>query len=528
MFNFVIILILSYMKLLAIILVFGVCFNVTIHSQVTSTTPNDLKNQGQISLEQKEYIKARYYFKQAFRAFAAQENYKEAIDCGIKANALYLRENLYKEGFDLCRDMDQLIWGGEQKQNKPLYDLRFLTAKERLQMFTSLKNPAKAKEQLNQLEEIANQAKNDSLNEAVLFTKANYYYTFGLNNQGDACFQQLIAQYKQKKDYDKVSDSYRTMIGMATKAGNAPLVGRTYDSYILWTDSVKALTAQDELNVLKRKYDTSQQTLQEKDRELTMKQYKIVALCTLCLILVAALILIVIVLLRFIVTNKKLKKNIEIANEHSQLKSQFIRNISTQMEPTLDSLAASAHELGNTPQTKQMVSQVEALKKFTEDIQELSTLENTLNEPYEGYKEINVNTFCEATMNKIKEFVDLDVETVVDAAKLQIKTNPAQLERILVHLLKNAAYYTATGKISLEYKRRAAHTHQFIITDTGSGIPADRQENLFKPFTEVKDLTEGDGLGLPICSLIATKLNGSLTLDSTYKKGARFVLELHV
>ncbi|MDR4011738.1 ATP-binding protein, partial [Bacteroides sp.] len=52
-------------------------------------------------------------------------------------------------------------------------------------------------------------------------------------------------------------------------------------------------------------------------------------------------------------------------------------------------------------------------------------------------------------------------------------------------------------------------------------------ENIFKPFTEVKDLTQGDGLGLPICSLIATKMNGSLTLDSSYNKGARFVLELH-
>ena len=40
-------------------------------------------------------------------------------------------------------------------------------------------------------------------------------------------------------------------------------------------------------------------------------------------------------------------------------------------------------------------------------------------------------------------------------------------------------------------------------------------------------INPGDGLGLPICSLIATKMNGSLTLDSSYNKGARFVLELH-
>lgn len=77
------------------------------------------------------------------------------------------------------------------------------------------------------------------------------------------------------------------------------------------------------------------------------------------------------------------------------------------------------------------------------------------------------------------------------------------------------------------FQKRGAHTHQFIISDTGCGIPEEQRESIFKPFTEVKDLTQGDGLGLPICSLIATKMNGSLTLDSGYTKGARFVLELH-
>ena len=50
---------------------------------------------------------------------------------------------------------------------------------------------------------------------------------------------------------------------------------------------------------------------------------------------------------------------------------------------------------------------------------------------------------------------------------------------------------------------------------------------LFKPFAAVHDLTEGDGLGLPICSLMATRMNGTLSLDESYTKGARFVLELH-
>ena len=348
----------------------------------------------------------------------------------------------------------------------------------------------------------------------MLYTQANYYYTFGMNSQGDAYINRLISQYKEQKNYEKVDESYKTLIDIARKANNAGLVARTYDKYILWSDSVKALTAQDELNVLKRKYDDSLQTIEEKDSSLSAKQYIIIGLCILAGLLATALVLAGIVLLRFVLLTRKQKKAIQIANEHNELKTKFIQNISSQMEPTLNTLDTT-------------LPGVRALKGFAEHIQELSDLESTLSEAYE-MREININTFCESVMDKIKSGLKPDIATAVNAPKLSVKTNPEQLERILLHLLNNAAEFTPEGgKIWLDFKKRGAHTHQFIVSDTGSGIAEEEQADLFKPFTKVKDLTEGDGLGLPICSLIATKMNGSLTLDSSYTKGCRFVLELH-
>lgn len=381
-------------------------------------------------------------------------------------------------------------------------------------MYINTKNPSRAKEQLNKLGEAAQAAKSDSLNNDFLYTQANYYYTFGMNSQGDTAFKKLIEQYKQQKNYAKVDECYKTLIGIARKANNAGLVARTYDKYIIWTDSVKALTAQDELNVLKRKYDESLATIQEKDDSLSAKQYIIIGLCILAAILAAALVIGTIILLRFILLTRKQKKAISIANEHNELKTKFIQNISAQMEPTLDTLDPK-------------LPGVQALHTFSGHIQELSELENSLSEPYE-MEEKNVSTFCENVMDKIRGKVQEDVTLTVNAPKLNVKLNPEHLERILVHLLENAAEYTpAGGKIWLDFKKRGAHTHQFIISDTGCGIPEEQREEIFKPFTEVKDLTQGDGLGLPICSLIATKMNGNLTLDSSYTKGARFILELH-
>ena len=131
-------------------------------------------------------------------------------------------------------------------------------------------------------------------------------------------------------------------------------------------------------------------------------------------------------------------------------------------------------------------------------------------------------------MDKVKDKIHPDVEIIVDAPQLEVKTNAEQLERILLHLLNNAAQYTTSGKIWLEFKRKGAHLCHIIVTDNGTGIPNELKENIFKPFSEVKDLAEGDGLGLPICSLIANKLNGNLSIDMDYKKGCRFILVLQI
>ena len=301
-------------------------------------TTNQFMTQAQSSLEKKDYTKARYLFLQAYKSLSQKGDYKQAIDAGTQAAYLYYRENYYQEAFDLCRQMNQFILTEEQKLQKSLYEQRFQVTKERLEMYIKLKNAAQAQVQLNTLDNLASQAGDEKLSNNLLYTQAGYYYTFGQNEQGDAAFQKLINQYKEKKEYEKVNDCYRNLISIARKANNAPLMERTYDKYIVWTDSVKALTAEDKLGALQQKYE---QTIQEKDDKLSVKQYMIVGLITFVVILIAALLFLGFLLLRFIVLNKKLKKIIQTTNEHSEQQAQFIQNISVQMEPTLNKLSAS-------------------------------------------------------------------------------------------------------------------------------------------------------------------------------------------
>lgn len=435
---------------------------------------DDLRQQAQECLDKKDYTKARYLFLQAYYSFASGTQYDKAVACGVQASALYHRENYNQEAFELLASVEQTVIAGEQKSGKPMPALHYPITRERLYIYTKQRTAARAKDQLAKLEGWAKAAQNDSLNTDLLRTKTKYYYAFGMDTQGDATVRALVSRH----------------------------------------DSIQMLAAQKQYDALNAQYQDSLQVIEDKDNSLATRQYIIAGLCILAAILAGALVVGAIIMLRLLAKSRKQRKIIQTVNEHNALKTKFIRNISAQMTPTLDTLDATSPA-------------VQALKTFSAHIEELSVLEDSLNEPYET-EDTNALTFCEGLADKTRGQVNEGVVIAVNAPKLSVKINREHVGKILAHLLQNAALHTpADGKIWLDFKKRGAHTHQFIVSDTGCGIPEERQADLFKPFVQVQDLTQGDGLGLPICSLEATKMNGSLTLDTTYRKGARFVLELH-
>jgi signal transduction histidine kinase len=241
----------------------------------------------------------------------------------------------------------------------------------------------------------------------------------------------------------------------------------------------------------------------------------IVGLCILAGALAAALIVGGVILMRFILLTRKQKKNIKLANENNALKAKFISNISAQLEPTFQKLDSS-------------IPEVKALLDFSNHIQTLSELENSIEEKAE-VEETAIRPFCDEIMDQIRNKVKDEVNLTVNAPSTTININKEYVGHILLHLLTNAAEYTpAGGNIWLDVKKRSPHTYQILVSDTGCGIPEEKRDDLFKPFLEIHDLTKGDGLGLPICKQMALKMGGDLDLDSQFTKGTRFVLNLHV
>ena len=459
-----------------------------------------------------------------FTQYAEQKQINKAVEEGIRISTLFTQNRQYKEAFATCRQMDALIYYNEQEKKSPEYKLRFMVGKERLRMYTNLKNTEQCKILLKQLHSYTDQLKSDSLQEELLMTEANYYQTFGMTDKSLECYNILFQKRSAGKDEKGIDQCYKDMLGYAEQNNNAPLAIAMRKLYTSWQDSIKAVKTANELNTLQQKYETSQKTLQEKEDKITTNLIIIIALCVLSAILAAGLLFLATLFFKHIRQVKKLKHSLQIANENNEQKSKFIGNISAQIEPSLNTIDEATKETISTPILHE---NIKALKELMTAIQTYISLEETREEHY-PLKELNINTLCESIMEKAKINFKSGVEAVVNVPRVNIKTNAEELERILNHLLNNAAEYTKSGKISLEFKKRSAHTHQFILTDTGTGIPVEAREKLFKPFAEIRDLTQGNGLGLPTCSLIAYKLNGTLTLDTDYKKGTRFILELHV
>ena len=307
-----------------------------------------------------------------FTQYAEQKQINKAVEEGIRISTLFTQNRQYKEAFATCRQMDALIYYNEQEKKSPEYKLRFMVGKERLRMYTNLKNTEQCKILLKQLHSYTDQLKSDSLQEELLMTEANYYQTFGMTDKSLECYNILFQKRSAGKDEKGIDQCYKDMLGYAEQNNNAPLAIAMRKLYTSWQDSIKAVKTANELNTLQQKYETSQKTLQEKEDKITTNLIIIIALCVLSAILAAGLLFLATLLFKHIRQVKKLKHSLQIANENNEQKSKFIGNISAQIEPSLNTIDEATKETISTPILHE---NIKALKELMTAIQTYISLE---------------------------------------------------------------------------------------------------------------------------------------------------------
>lgn len=112
-----------------------------------------------------------------------------------------------------------------------------------------------------------------------------------------------------------------------------------------------------------------------------------------------------------------------------------------------------------------------------------------------------------------------------------VQGDERKLRQILLNLLSNAVKYTHKGGVTLrvDYDESGSGLLRCEVADTGAGIPADKLETVFEPFTQLasnRQVREGTGLGLNITRHLLTLMQGNIRVESTIGRGSVFRMEL--
>ena len=420
----------------------------------------------------------------------------------------------YKEAFEHLRGIEQAIQKNSKLDAKGKAAERYKASRIRMNMYMKMRKSANAQEHIEKMERFANASGDEKLMNDLLYNKAIYHYTFGQTEKGNAVFKEMSAKLTASKEYDKVDDAYQTLIEGGKRSGNANMVAQAYSGYVAWKDSAAALKLADVKGALEKQIQANEASIAEKDRKLSARQKLIFGLCVLAAVLAIVLVIGVLFVLRLLSLTRGQKKTIRQLRENIALKAKFTSNISAQLTPALQKLDAAKPE-------------VKALLDFSGHIQTLSQLETNMGEPVET-EETNLPSFCEDIVNQVRGKEKTGVVISVEVPKMSAPMNKEYVTHILLHLLRNAIDFTPEGgHIRLEFKKRSLHKYQFLVSNTGPTVPEEKREDIFKPFLEVRDLSAGDGLGLPICRQMAMRMNGDLSVDPEFTKGTKFILTIN-
>ena len=161
------------------------------------------------------------------------------------------------------------------------------------------------------------------------------------------------------------------------------------------------------------------------------------------------------------------------------------------------------------------------LAKIIDDILETADIDSQTPNITQVRIDDIMKTALAQTQMKAKPGVELSYNTT--DTDLVVATDSNMLERALMQVLDNAAKFTDKGHIDLSTSTDG-DSLTIEVSDTGCGVPIDKQEWVFEQFTKVDEFIPGTGMGLTLCRAIMTRLGGKVYIDKTYTKGCKIIM----
>ncbi|CDD96913.1 aTPase/histidine kinase/DNA gyrase B/HSP90 domain protein [Bacteroides intestinalis CAG:315] len=220
------------------------------------------------------------------------------------------------------------------------------------------------------------------------------------------------------------------------------------------------------------------------------------------------------------------------AEESSRLKSAFLANMSHEIRTPLNAIVGFSDVLasGGTSVDEQqgyvdiIKTNSDLLLRLINDILDVSRLE--ADRVTFTIEKCDVVPLCQQVLASVSQARKSENKYIFecDCESVDLRTDIQRLQQVIINLLSNADKFTRNGKITLKLEvdneKRVA---TFSVSDTGTGIPLEKQKLVFERFEKLNEYVQGTGLGLSICKLTVEKWGGEIWVDPGYTDGARFV-----
>ncbi len=366
----------------------------------------------------------------------------------------------------------------------------------------------------------------------LLIIDARYLVATGEHEAALTAYNDFLQTEYARINHNIYKEALLEKADLLVKMGNKEEAYGQYDKVFSYIKTSFEKNYPKEIDRLCTRFQADQLAYQnERDRIVSMRFY-------LAGIIVSVLFLIFLLVLGwkkiFRLKHSQMRQEAmkEKAVQAIQRKNMFLSNMSHEIRTPLNAIVGFSAVLTDEDESFDDESRREfseiikvnsfQLLKLINDILDFSDFENdniTFNiRTHDAVK--LCNEVVETVMASRKLEVEMRFDT--DLSVLMLDTDDARLRQVLINLLVNATKFTEQGSIVLELKMADAGTALFSVTDTGCGIPPEKQHLIFERFEKLNDFVQGSGLGLSICQLIVKYMNGKLWVDSGYTRGARF------
>lgn len=372
------------------------------------------------------------------------------------------------------------------------------------------------------------------------YTMGNYYFHIGKYEDAKNVVTDLIIVAKESNYKELLKDSYLLLSKVNAKLGDFQSAYISLEHYFKVYNHLYDI---EEIN--KAKAVEQKLLLQKKESDffkLRLEKQKIINALLIALVILSLVIVIIglIYLLKFRRLSKDLKESKEKAEESDQLKSRFLQTISHEIRTPLNGIIGFSEMIRNKSLNDQEMEQINVMMiKNSDDL--ISTIENLVDIAHLSSNQYNIKLSQFKLIPLLENIVKIAEENVVYRNKkeltlhlkkdqnMELHSDKNIIQKILLHLIKNAILYTEKGSITIGYKKEKSEVILFV-KDTGIGVSKEKIDQIFSPFQQADENINikvgGTGLGLTIVNGLIQILNGKIWVGSEVKKGSTFYISL--